>query len=140
MKKFALLVCLVLAGLLAAVPALAGVGNVNVTSDTACPAIVGTDNQIAAGDAINVWVSGNVDTGAALTWTITDPKAAPLTGALTYVCTDANTGQELWTTGLTGGSLSANLGGGNKTSESYTLAVTYTETGPTVGGDGFRRV
>ena len=61
-------------------------------------------------------------------------------GSLTFVCTDANTGFELWTTGFNAGSLSTNLGKGSKASESYTISVFDETTVSNVGGDSFRRV
>jgi hypothetical protein len=145
MKKFALLLSVALAAFVVAVPAAlagaGGLGNVNVTSDTACTGtLVGADNQISAGEPINVWVSGSVNTEDTLTWTLTSGNDFTDDGSLTYVCTDENTGFELWTTGLTGGDLSSNLGPGNKSSESYTLSVFDQTTDSNVGGDGFRRV
>jgi hypothetical protein len=146
MKKFALLVCLALVAFFAAVPALAGTGgqgNVNVTTDTTCPGTVGSVNQITSADAINLWLSGSTPTTDSLTWTLTN-NGEVVNGyedvTLTYVCTDANTGFELWTTGISGGALLTNTGPGNKTSESYTIAVYDTTTSSTVGGDSFRRV
>jgi hypothetical protein len=146
MKKFALIVCVALAALFAAVPAHAGTGgqgNVNVTSDTTCPGTVGSVNQITSADAINVWLSSSTLTTDSLTWALTN-NGEVVNGyqdvTLTYVCTDELTGFELWTTGISGGALSTNTGPGNKASESYTISVFDTTTSNNVGGDGFRRV
>jgi hypothetical protein len=144
MRKLALLVCLAISAAVLAGAALAGTGgqgNVNVTTDTACPATAGSVNTVTDSDPINVWISPSTPTGDELTWTISSENSKDLfDGTLTFVCTDTNTGFELWSTGFDAGALSANLGKGNKTSESYTISV-FDETASTnVGGDSFRRV
>lgn len=144
MRKYALLLCLAFSGFLFAAPALAGSGgqgNVNVTSDTSCALPNFTDNQISSGESIYVWIAPSVDTGDSLSYTITnanDVIFGPL--ALTWVCTDANTGFSLWNTGKVGSNLSPNLGNGNKTSESYSISVYDNTTETNLGGDSFRRV
>ncbi len=144
MRKYALLVCLVFAGFLLAGPALAGSGgqgNVNVTPDTTCPSTVGSTNLLTDSDAINVWISPSTPTTDSLTWTLTNNGKVVNSYedvTLTFVCTDANTGFELWTTGINASALSTNTGTGSKTTESYSISVFDTTTSSTVGGDSFR--
>jgi hypothetical protein len=114
-----------------------------VTSDTSCIAPTTLqDNHLVSGATVNVWVKLPVDvTVTMLDYAITSPGYTGATGTLAFVCTDTTDdstpgspdttyGLTLATTDVSG--LSSNLGKGSKTSESYTLTLTY-NSGPSDG-------